>query len=516
MTCPGPDSADAAFAPDEPLGSADGDMRAGPWEVSSDVPILMYHSIADDGPQELAPYRITPAAFREQLRYLRCNGFRSVGLADWAKCIAGRQKLPGRPVIITFDDGYQDFADHAWPLLEEAGFTATMFVVTDKVGGVADWDEINGDPPRLMDWDTLRDLQARGLAIGSHTASHPSLTDLPREAIQEEVIRSRLALRDELDIESVELAFPFGNWDDRVCEAVADAGYTACVTTYGGISTLLHNPLSLPRLEIFPDDDLQAFAAKVTPPRPRLIGLLNHSADAEQRPGTRRRRPPPLHTQGNAMLIHPDYAQKLAAQLDSLVGDFVALQSQLLTIGAAQNTLQAKLTQIFRQPVTGGVRQTIAPYHVLGPDVRVGFEQGAHVTLDVAPKRDFTASPDSCFNTLEFDFAGPSRWLSIEVLCEWPDLSAAQRYQIGIYASISNSTPGRAVLRLPRKDGTKTDEIMTAFELSRDQRCLNRSGELKLPDFVGVNMDQKPMLIIFLETREAVTIRLNYLNVYFD
>jgi len=97
MTCPGPDSADAAFAPDEPLGSADGDMRAGPWEVSSDVPILMYHSIADDGPQELAPYRITPAAFREQLRYLRCNGFRAVGLADWPNASpAGRSCRAGR------------------------------------------------------------------------------------------------------------------------------------------------------------------------------------------------------------------------------------------------------------------------------------------------------------------------------------------------------------------------------------------------------------------------------------
>jgi SAM-dependent methyltransferase len=74
-------------------------------ENATDIPILMYHSVADDGPPELAPYRISPRAFREQLRYLRRHGYYSTTVEEWTACIAARRPLPGRPVILTFDDG---------------------------------------------------------------------------------------------------------------------------------------------------------------------------------------------------------------------------------------------------------------------------------------------------------------------------------------------------------------------------------------------------------------------------
>jgi SAM-dependent methyltransferase len=109
-------------------------------ESTTAVLILMYHSVADDGPPELGPYRISPQAFRYQMLYPRHHGYYSVTIEDWGACIAAHRPLPGRPVILTFDDGYKDFIENAWPILERADFKATVFVVTELVGRVADWD----------------------------------------------------------------------------------------------------------------------------------------------------------------------------------------------------------------------------------------------------------------------------------------------------------------------------------------------------------------------------------------
>ena len=484
-------------------------------ESTAEVPILMYHSIDDTGPVELAPYRLSPGAFASQMRYLAEHGYYSVSLEQWAQAIVAGRRLPGRPIIITFDDGYVNFQQHAWPVLADAGFTATMFVVTDKVGATADWDQVTGESLPLMSWDDLRSLQARGLIIGSHCASHASLPTLDTEAIIDEGVRSRTRLQQELGIDTRSVAFPYGHADDRVREALARAGYEIAVGTWGGTSTLLHNPRNLPRIEIFPGDDLSAFASKVSRIRPRIAQSL-------QLPDAKLAGHPILdsdsHVQGEAMLIHPAYAQKLAAQLDALVGDFVALQHQLLTVGGQASTVQSKLTQLFRQPVTGLVKQNLSPYEALTGGLCIGFEKEARVTLEVEPKADHGSSPENCVNTLQFNFSGPSRWLSLECPCEWADISSAQRYQLGIYASVSRTVLGRAILRLPGNEGRNSDEVFANFELSKERRNLNKSGELRKIDFANVNTEQHPTLLIFLETKDMpdLTLRLNYLNVYFD
>src|SRR5436190_2954782 len=94
------------------------------------VPILMYHDVADQGPPETAPYRISVADFREQMRFLHERGYRSLSLEEWAECITAGRQPEGRPLVITFDDGFRNVIQNAWPTLSEAGFRATIFVVT--------------------------------------------------------------------------------------------------------------------------------------------------------------------------------------------------------------------------------------------------------------------------------------------------------------------------------------------------------------------------------------------------
>jgi len=482
-------------------------------ELKGEVPILMYHSIADHGPAELAPYRLTPAAFTAQMNYLADHGYYSISLQDWADAMAQRRWLPGRPVAITFDDGYVNFLEHAWPALESAGLTATMFVVTDKVGQTADWDVVTGDKLPLMSWPELRALVKRGLVVGSHTAKHPSLLKLSTEQIIEEGMRSRRTLNDELGADVRCFAYPYGHLDERVRRAISQAGYDVAVQTLGGISTVLHDPLRMPRIEIFPSDDLDQFAAKISCSRPRLSDArLSHDQDSRPVPDDGS----PL--KGSNMRIHPDYALKLTAQLESLVGDFVALHSKILTAGGSNDTLQSKLVRLFRQPLTGKVRRRLNPLESIGDDVRISFEPEASVTLDVEPKQDHGASPESCLNSLIFHFTGPSRWLSFEFTGRWADLGAAQRYQLGLYATTNRDIAGRVHLRLKAKDGGLIDSFFADFALNRELRCFNSSGALNLVDLVNVDMDQPPTLIISLETPDTpdLIFRLNYLSAYFD
>ena len=95
------------------------------------VPILTYHNLAEQAKGRLV---LAAASFREQMRYLKTNGYRVVSLADFIEFSRLNRQLPQRAVVLTFDDGYRAFKDHAYPVLKELGFTATLFIYTDWVG----------------------------------------------------------------------------------------------------------------------------------------------------------------------------------------------------------------------------------------------------------------------------------------------------------------------------------------------------------------------------------------------
>ena len=238
-------------------------VEAQQQERAADIPILMYHSIADDGPPELAKFRVSPIRFREQLRFLRRYGYHSVSLCEWANSIASRVPLLGRPVIITFDDGYRDFIINAAPLLEAADFRATIFVVTAKVGATADWDITSRPALPLMGWDDLRELQHRGFEIGSHTSSHVDLRTLSEDEIVRDCRETRAALREQLGRDMTAMAFPWGWTDPRIRIALARGGYHTAVISGGGRSSLNDDPLQLPRIEITGDDNIDIFARRL-------------------------------------------------------------------------------------------------------------------------------------------------------------------------------------------------------------------------------------------------------------
>ncbi|HEX4211242.1 MAG TPA: SAM-dependent methyltransferase, partial [Candidatus Binataceae bacterium] len=154
------------------------------------VPVLMYHSVADDGAAKLARYRVSRKMFQSQMAWLRRHGYHSISAEELAWFIANKHPFVGRPVVISFDDGYQDFADNAWRILQVHDFRPEVFIVTDFVGGVAKWDANAGPPAALMNAPTIARLAMEGVYFGSHLASHRAADGLSTEVLAAELTRS--------------------------------------------------------------------------------------------------------------------------------------------------------------------------------------------------------------------------------------------------------------------------------------------------------------------------------------
>jgi len=218
------------------------------------LPILMYHSVSDKvDTHALAPYRITPSAFEEQLLALRQRGYRSIHIDEWNECRRHGKPLKGNPIILTFDDAYKDFIENAFPLLEKYDFTANLFVPTFYIGRASEWDSRFGSCFDLLDADELRYLANAGIAIGSHSDTHPFLAYLPERSLLLELSRSKQTLEDLLNQEIKEFCYPFGNLSGAVLEAVQKSVYDFAYCTEKRACDLSDNQYCLPRLHVMSD-----------------------------------------------------------------------------------------------------------------------------------------------------------------------------------------------------------------------------------------------------------------------
>ena len=234
------------------------EARVTPVETA-ELPILVYHRVAPGGGS--APYRVSPESFEEHLCYLRDAGFRGVELEEWGAASSARRPLPGRAVAITFDDGYQDFADHAWPLLRRYGFTATVFLVVGEVGATSRWDAAAGWP--LMSWDTIGRLQSSGVSFGAHSVTHRPLTTLPADEVVREAAGARAALSERLGAPPRAFAYPFGDSDEAVEHLVGACGYTFGLTCRRRRCRAHDALMALPRIEVVASEGLAGFVAAV-------------------------------------------------------------------------------------------------------------------------------------------------------------------------------------------------------------------------------------------------------------
>ncbi len=223
------------------------------------VPVLMYHRIARDGPEELARYRVYPDAFEEQMVWLRRNGYHTINSEQLAWFVVNNHPFVGRPVLVTFDDGYEDFAEQAWPILKANDLFAEVFIATDLVGSRAEWDASFGMPAPLMDAEKIITLAAEGVSFGSHLASHPRSDRLSSLELAQELLRSRIQLEKWLERPAMSLAVPFGCTDQRLRILAAECGYKTVFNTVSRAARLKDDLFDLPRIEVRGDCTLEAF-----------------------------------------------------------------------------------------------------------------------------------------------------------------------------------------------------------------------------------------------------------------
>ena len=188
------------------------------------IPILTYHRVGR--PKEPHVPTVSAEAFERQLAWLKRFGCRSADLDAHADAIEGRRRaLPRRSVIITFDDGYEETAAIAAPLLARYGFRSTVFMTVRDVGA-----------PGFMTWEQLRGVLEQGMSIGSHTMTHADLPSLDREQLRSELSDSKRALEQGLGQRVSWLSYPIGAYSSQVQEAAREAGYRGACTTNRGIS----------------------------------------------------------------------------------------------------------------------------------------------------------------------------------------------------------------------------------------------------------------------------------------
>jgi peptidoglycan/xylan/chitin deacetylase (PgdA/CDA1 family) len=228
-------------------------------ERTERLPILMYHVIAEDGPPALARYRTRPEMFRAQMRWLRGHGYHAVSAAELVQRLIRREQFPGRPVLMTFDDGTNDFYNTAWPILRDCDLSAEVFIVTDLVGQTAVWDAEYGEPAPLMDAHKIKNLAQAGVRFGSHLATHRAADGLATTELAAELARSRSVLEAWTGGPMTELAAPYGISDDRLVILARQCGYDAIFTTREGVAQLGNDPFSLPRIEVQGDWTLERF-----------------------------------------------------------------------------------------------------------------------------------------------------------------------------------------------------------------------------------------------------------------
>jgi len=234
-----------------------------------DVPVLMYHRIADDGPEALAPYRVSPAQFERQLAWLSRNGWHGMDLAAYCRhrFSGSFGELPGKPVILTFDDAYRDFYHSAFPLLHRYGFSATVFVPVDFVGDCAQWDAQYGPPAEIMGWEEMAHLRRHGIAFGSHSCAHQRASEMGPEALLADAVRSKAVIEEKLGGPVTGFCYPYASADPHSREVIRQAGYDWAVCGRGGNPPDLENPYYIPRIEVIGGEPMEHFIARLPSPR---------------------------------------------------------------------------------------------------------------------------------------------------------------------------------------------------------------------------------------------------------
>lgn len=236
----------------EPLPHADGQARA------LRVPILMYHYISDP-PAGADRFRldlsVRPSMFEAHLQYLRQAGYETVSLSDLIFYLTQGHPLPPQPVVLTFDDGYRDAYEEAFPRLLRYGFHGTFFVLTGRA------DE--GDP-RYLSWEQIRQMSEAGMDIQLHGREHVPLSGRDNAFLFYHIIGGKQSIEAHTGRPVRFFAYPSSRYDRNLLRFLEGYSFWGAVTTAYGADERLENRFVWPRIRIRGTDDVKTLAWKLS------------------------------------------------------------------------------------------------------------------------------------------------------------------------------------------------------------------------------------------------------------
>ncbi|MEU6084483.1 polysaccharide deacetylase family protein [Streptomyces sp. NPDC047108] len=211
------------------------------------LPVFCYHSVSDDPPAWIAPYTVTPRDFARQLRLIRAGGRTVIPLRQLVSALRGGPPVPERAAVITFDDGYADFATAAAPLLARHDAPASVFVTTGAVLPHVTTRSFL-PPADMLSARQIRELDQADFDIGAHSRTHPHLEAVTPDVALREIAESKRELEDILGHTVPHFAYPRGSSSRAVRRAVREAGFSAACAVGNVLSSDRDDPVRIRRL----------------------------------------------------------------------------------------------------------------------------------------------------------------------------------------------------------------------------------------------------------------------------
>jgi peptidoglycan/xylan/chitin deacetylase (PgdA/CDA1 family) len=201
--------------------------------------IICYHCVKDEGNPNLRPAKV--ADFENQMQYLT-KVYNPISLERMALHIQNGTSMPSKSIAITFDDGYQDNYENAYPILRKYNIPATFFLTTSFIGTgeIPRWDKAyyTAKKKLMLSWKQVQEMSSNGFSFGSHTITHPFLTRIPRKQAQKEIHLSKDIIEQQIGVHVTTFSYPSGNFDSDIKRIVKDAGYSAAVSTIPGYNSM--------------------------------------------------------------------------------------------------------------------------------------------------------------------------------------------------------------------------------------------------------------------------------------
>lgn len=232
------------------------------------IPILMYHNISPDPSTGSIGHRMEPETFERQMRYLKEQGYHTVDLGAVVDYYQKEAAILEKPIVITLDDGYEGNYYYAFPTLKKYGLTATIFVVTNIVGGLNDFDIKAGlkPPSRMLTWEQVKEMDAAGITIGCHTLDHAHLGKVSPAEARRQIVESKKGLEQVLGHEVEYFCYPYGEYNAYVLQVLRECDFRAAVTVNPLLVTGIKDPLQLNRISIPGYIEDEEFASRILGP----------------------------------------------------------------------------------------------------------------------------------------------------------------------------------------------------------------------------------------------------------